>query len=92
MQVRGFVTVAEPYSGCAEITNAEYVRGHIALLQRGQCMFAEKARHIQKAGAIGGIVIGECKESMTQDQGWLGQSSGCLQVMMIVKNAVLKQC
>uniref|UniRef100_A0A3Q3DEK2 PA domain-containing protein n=1 Tax=Hippocampus comes TaxID=109280 RepID=A0A3Q3DEK2_HIPCM len=48
-QVRGFVTVAEPYSGCSEITNDEYVRGHIALLQRGQCMFAEKARHIQKA-------------------------------------------
>lgn len=60
VKVRGFVTVAEPYTGCAEITNAEYVRGHIALLQRGQCMFAEKARNIQKAGAIGGIVIGEC--------------------------------
>lgn len=59
VQVRGFVTMAEPYSGCSEITNAEYVQGHIALLQRGQCMFAEKARHIQKAGAIGGIVIGE---------------------------------
>lgn len=65
VQVRGFVTVAEPYTGCAEITNAEYVQGHIALLQRGQCMFAEKARNIQKAGAIGGIVIGEC---MTHDE------------------------
>lgn len=53
------MTVAEPYSGCSEITNADYVQGHIALLQRGQCMFAEKARHIQKAGAIGGIVIGQ---------------------------------
>lgn len=67
VQVRGFVTVAEPYSGCTEITNSEYVQGHIALLQRGQCMFAEKARHIQKAGAIGGIVIGESKQLMTQD-------------------------
>ena len=67
VQVRGFVTVAEPYSGCTEITNAEYVQGHIALLQRGQCMFAEKARHIQKAGAIGGIVIGECKRHKTED-------------------------
>lgn len=66
-QVRGFVTVAEPYSGCSEITNAEYVQGHIALLQRGQCMFAEKARHIQKAGAIGGIVIGEYAQLMKQD-------------------------
>lgn len=68
VQVRGFVTVAEPYSGCSEITNAEYVQGHIALLQRGQCMFAEKARHIQKAGAIGGIVIGECEKQKTQDR------------------------
>lgn len=67
VQVRGFVTVAEPYSGCAEITNGEYVRGHIALLQRGQCMFAEKARHILKAGAIGGIVIGERAHSVQSD-------------------------
>lgn len=59
--------MAEPYSGCAEITNAEYVRGHIALLQRGQCMFAEKARHILKAGAIGGIVIGERTQSFAPD-------------------------
>lgn len=53
------MVVAEPYSGCAELTNAALVAGRIALLQRGQCMFAEKARNIQKAGAIGGIVIGE---------------------------------
>lgn len=71
VQVRGFVTVAEPYSGCSEITNAEYVQGHIALLQRGQCMFAEKARHIQKAGAIGGIVIGESIQLMKLDGGCL---------------------
>lgn len=71
VQVRGFVTVAEPYSGCSEITNAEYVQGHIALLQRGQCMFAEKARHIQKAGAIGGIVIGESIQLMKEDGGCL---------------------
>lgn len=61
-QVRGFVTVAEPYSGCTAITNPKDVQGHIALLQRGQCMFAEKARHIQMAGAIGGIVIGEWQQ------------------------------
>ena len=51
--------MAEPYSGCSELTNGDFVQGRIALLQRGQCMFAEKARHIQRADAIGGIVIGE---------------------------------
>nr|XP_043899113.1 ER degradation-enhancing alpha-mannosidase-like protein 3 isoform X2 [Solea senegalensis] len=73
--VRGFVTVAEPYSGCSEITNAEYVRGHIALLQRGQCMFAEKARHVQKAGAIGGIVIDD-NEGSSSDTAPLFQMAG----------------
>ncbi|KAJ0032356.1 hypothetical protein NQD34_002437 [Periophthalmus magnuspinnatus] len=73
--VRGFVTVAEPYSGCSEITNAEYIQGHIALLQRGQCMFAEKARHIQKAGAIGGIVIDD-NEGSSSDTAPLFQMAG----------------
>ncbi|KAM7011838.1 ER degradation-enhancing alpha-mannosidase-like protein 3 isoform 1-T1 [Tautogolabrus adspersus] len=73
--VRGFVIVAEPYSGCSEITNKEYVQGHIALLQRGQCMFAEKARNIQKAGAIGGIVIDD-NEGSSSDTAPLFQMAG----------------
>uniref|UniRef100_A0A3P8QV49 alpha-1,2-Mannosidase n=1 Tax=Astatotilapia calliptera TaxID=8154 RepID=A0A3P8QV49_ASTCA len=73
--VRGFVTVAEPYSGCSEIVNAEYIQGHIALLQRGQCMFAEKARHIQKAGAIGGIVVDD-NEGSSSDTAPLFQMAG----------------
>ncbi|XP_034438041.1 ER degradation-enhancing alpha-mannosidase-like protein 3 isoform X2 [Hippoglossus hippoglossus] len=73
--VRGFVIVAEPYSGCTEITNAEYVQGHIAILQRGQCMFAEKARHIQKAGAIGGIVVDD-NEGSSSDTAPLFQMAG----------------
>ncbi|GAA6093706.1 ER degradation-enhancing alpha-mannosidase-like protein 3 isoform X1, partial [Tachysurus ichikawai] len=73
--VRGFVTVAEPYSGCAELSNGELVAGRIALLQRGQCMFAEKARNIQKAGAIGGIVIDD-NEGSSSDTAPLFQMAG----------------
>ncbi|XP_031431095.1 ER degradation-enhancing alpha-mannosidase-like protein 3 [Clupea harengus] len=73
--VRGFVMAAEPYSGCAELTNPESVQGRIALLQRGQCMFAEKARHIQKAGAIGGIVIDD-NEGSSSDTAPLFQMAG----------------
>ncbi|XP_008336852.1 ER degradation-enhancing alpha-mannosidase-like protein 3 isoform X2 [Cynoglossus semilaevis] len=73
--VRGFVTVAEPYSGCTAITNPKDVQGHIALLQRGQCMFAEKARHIQMAGAIGGIVIDD-NEGSSSDTAPLFQMAG----------------
>ncbi|XP_066500275.1 ER degradation-enhancing alpha-mannosidase-like protein 3 isoform X2 [Hoplias malabaricus] len=73
--VRGSVTVAEPYSGCSMLSNAEFVAGRIALLQRGQCMFAEKARNIQKAGAIGGIVIDD-NEGSSSDTAPLFQMAG----------------
>ncbi|XP_029110542.1 ER degradation-enhancing alpha-mannosidase-like protein 3 isoform X2 [Scleropages formosus] len=73
--VRGFVVVAEPYSGCTELANAALLQGRIALLQRGQCMFAEKARHIQKAGALGGIVIDD-NEGSSSDTAPLFQMAG----------------
>nr|XP_015211811.1 PREDICTED: ER degradation-enhancing alpha-mannosidase-like protein 3 isoform X1 [Lepisosteus oculatus] len=73
--VQGYVALSEPYSGCSELSNAAVVAGHIALLQRGQCMFAEKARNIQKAGAIGGIVIDD-NEGSSSDTAPLFQMAG----------------
>ncbi|XP_077463343.1 ER degradation-enhancing alpha-mannosidase-like protein 3 isoform X2 [Stigmatopora argus] len=73
--VRGFVAVAEPYSGCSEISNGDQIRGRIALLQRGQCMFAEKARHVQNAGAIGAIVVDD-NEGSSSDTAPLFQMAG----------------
>uniref|UniRef100_A0A8C5CM66 alpha-1,2-Mannosidase n=1 Tax=Gadus morhua TaxID=8049 RepID=A0A8C5CM66_GADMO len=67
--------VSHPYSGCSELTNGDFVQGRIALLQRGQCMFAEKARHIQRAGAIGGIVIDD-NEGSSSDTAPLFQMAG----------------
>uniref|UniRef100_A0A672LGE5 alpha-1,2-Mannosidase n=1 Tax=Sinocyclocheilus grahami TaxID=75366 RepID=A0A672LGE5_SINGR len=67
--------VSMPYNGCSELSNGEIVAGRIALLQRGQCMFAEKARHIHKAGAIGGIVIDD-NEGSSSDTAPLFQMAG----------------
>ncbi|NWQ69087.1 EDEM3 protein, partial [Neopipo cinnamomea] len=72
---RGFVATIKPYNGCSEITNPEAVKEKIALMQRGQCMFAEKARNIQKAGAIGGIVIDD-NEGSSSDTAPLFQMAG----------------
>ncbi|XP_077308788.1 ER degradation-enhancing alpha-mannosidase-like protein 3 isoform X2 [Lithobates pipiens] len=72
---RGFVAKAEPYSGCTEITNSENIKGRIALMHRGQCMFAEKARNVQKSGAIGGIVIDD-NEGSSSDTAPLFQMAG----------------
>ncbi|XP_069890317.1 ER degradation-enhancing alpha-mannosidase-like protein 3 isoform X1 [Dipodomys merriami] len=74
-ETRGFVASSKPYNGCSELTNPEAVMGKIALVQRGQCMFAEKARNIQNAGAIGGIVIDD-NEGSSSDTAPLFQMAG----------------
>jgi hypothetical protein len=43
--------------GCTPFTNADAVAGKIALVDRGNCFFVDKARNAQAAGAIGLIVI-----------------------------------
>ena len=35
------------------------VPGRIVIMERGDCMFVDKARLIESAGALGGIVIGK---------------------------------
>ncbi|XP_058887356.1 ER degradation-enhancing alpha-mannosidase-like protein 3 [Acipenser ruthenus] len=72
---RGSVALTEPFSGCSEVTNPDLLAGRIALVQRGQCMFAEKARSIQRAGAIGGIVIDD-NEGSSSDTAPLFQMAG----------------
>ncbi|XP_054569478.1 ER degradation-enhancing alpha-mannosidase-like protein 3 [Eptesicus fuscus] len=74
-ETRGFVACSKPYNGCSALTNPEAVMGKIALLQRGQCMFAEKAHNIQNAGAIGGIVIDD-NEGSSSDTAPLFQMAG----------------
>lgn len=59
LQVKGSLMKASPYTACGPIDNAAELEGHIALALRGDCMFAAKARQLQKAGAIGVIFIGE---------------------------------
>ena len=43
--------------GCSALTNGGDVGGHIALLDRGTCSFATKAKNAQNAGAIGVIIV-----------------------------------
>ncbi|XP_043941240.1 ER degradation-enhancing alpha-mannosidase-like protein 3 isoform X2 [Protopterus annectens] len=74
-EARGFVEKSEPYNACTHITNPGVIKGKIALMQRGHCMFAEKARNVQKAGAIGGIVIDD-NEGSSSDTAPLFQMAG----------------
>ncbi|XP_065275091.1 ER degradation-enhancing alpha-mannosidase-like protein 3 [Emys orbicularis] len=66
--VKGSLVLSEPYQACAAISNRQEVQGKMALAQRGECMFATKARNLQEAGASGVIFIdnaeGSCSEEM----------------------------
>ena len=42
--------------GCTAFTNAASIDGNIALIDRGGCVFVEKAKNAQAAGAVGVIV------------------------------------
>ncbi len=47
---------AFPERACSPLINAQALRGKIALLSRGDCLFTEKVKRVQDAGAIGVIV------------------------------------
>lgn len=56
-QISGQVVFAQPFRVCSDLENADKMKGKIVIMERGDCMFVEKARKIQRAGALAGIVI-----------------------------------
>jgi hypothetical protein len=43
--------------GCTAFTNSAAVAGKIAVIDRGICLFVEKARNAQNAGAVGVVIV-----------------------------------
>ncbi|XP_053993954.1 ER degradation-enhancing alpha-mannosidase-like protein 3 [Hylaeus volcanicus] len=56
-KVTGKVSFTYPPAACTDLLNADELVGKIAIMDRGNCMFIEKARRIQQAGAVAGIVF-----------------------------------
>jgi hypothetical protein len=52
----GTIAAGEPLTACTAITNSALVLGKIALLDRGDCAFADKVANAETAGAIGVII------------------------------------
>lgn len=49
---------------CAPLLDPASVRGRIALVDRGWCTFAVKARHVQDAGAVGMVVANNTSDAV----------------------------
>lgn len=45
-----------PCNACTDIENADEIRNHIALIERGECSFLAKVIKAEEAGAIGAII------------------------------------
>jgi len=54
--VPGFSADPDPNDGCTAFTNASAVAGKIAIVRRGTCGFAVKAKNAQNAGATAVII------------------------------------
>jgi hypothetical protein len=48
---------AEPNLVCAPVANAAEIAGKIALIDRGTCLFVDKVKNAQNAGAVGVIIV-----------------------------------
>lgn len=58
VSVTGRVVLANNIKCCSgSLQNGGSMMGNIVLVERGDCMFVEKARVIQSLGAVGGIVM-----------------------------------
>ena len=48
---------ADPANGCGGLRNAVDTMGSVVMVLRGECQFADKSRFLQKAGAIGMLMV-----------------------------------
>lgn len=55
--VSGRLVYIQPNIACDPPTNAAELRGHIALIDRGTCFFADKIRRAQDAGALAVVMV-----------------------------------
>ncbi|KAF5286726.1 hypothetical protein FQR65_LT12459 [Abscondita terminalis] len=49
--------LVHPFRACTDVKFSNQIKGKIAIMERGDCMFVDKARRIQNAGAVGAIII-----------------------------------
>ncbi|XP_030766137.1 LOW QUALITY PROTEIN: ER degradation-enhancing alpha-mannosidase-like protein 3 [Sitophilus oryzae] len=55
--IKATATKFTPLNGCGITEESTGVKGNIAIMERGDCMFIDKVRRAQKQGAVAAIVI-----------------------------------
>ncbi|XKL61531.1 hypothetical protein PGB90_008588 [Kerria lacca] len=65
-KISGPVGVATPLRACESLENIAFLKNRIVIVERGECMFVEKARKLEKAGAVGGIIVDNIADSSSE--------------------------
>jgi hypothetical protein len=65
------MVIADPIDGCSPLTNSEAVTDKIAIVVRGQCMFTNKGTNVERAGALGMVVIN--RDTLDITRMWAGE-------------------
>ena len=56
-QIFSQLYVAQPFSACSKLFHPHHHYLRVGIARRGDCLFVDKARQLQNAQAIGGIII-----------------------------------
>uniref|UniRef100_V5G0I0 alpha-1,2-Mannosidase n=1 Tax=Anoplophora glabripennis TaxID=217634 RepID=V5G0I0_ANOGL len=57
--------IVQPFRGCGDIHLPGLIKGKIAIMERGECMFVDKVRKVQRYGAVAAIIIDNTPGSST---------------------------
>jgi Zn-dependent M28 family amino/carboxypeptidase len=79
LEAVGGIVIPSPggsVSGCSPADFADFTEGSIALIQRGDCSFRQKAENAEAAGAVGVVIFNEGNEDPADDR--LGVVNGTL--------------
>ncbi|XP_019876061.2 ER degradation-enhancing alpha-mannosidase-like protein 3 [Aethina tumida] len=55
--VKARAVIVSPIRGCKDIEQGDALKGKIAIMERGDCMFVDKVRAVEKFGAVAAIII-----------------------------------
>lgn len=64
-KVTAHTIIVSPFRGCGELHAPSLIKGKIAIMERGECMFVDKVRKVQQYGAVAAIIMDNTPGSST---------------------------
>jgi subtilisin family serine protease len=61
--INGVLQKTIPADGCSDLSNAAAIAGKVAVIDRGDCYFADKIRRAAEAGALAAVIVNDTSEA-----------------------------